>query len=99
VPFKRGRVKDPLNWSFGYHKIPEASSFKYLAIITQRDVSWVDLVNYAVKKWKALHFIMRVLKKGKSNTKSLAYALVLLPSCMLESIRGSSANFVRLGAK
>jgi hypothetical protein len=25
------------------------------------------------KAWKALHFTMRVLKKGNSNTESLAY--------------------------
>ena len=37
-------------------------------------------VNYAVQKaWKALHFIMCVLKKGKSNTKSLAYKSQVRP--------------------
>ena len=34
---------------------------------------WADQVNYTVKKaWKALHFTMRILKKGNSNTESLA---------------------------
>jgi len=34
----------------------------------------MDQVNYTVQKpWKELHFIMRVLKKGNRNTKSLAY--------------------------
>jgi hypothetical protein len=38
------------------------------------DLSWADQVNYTVQKaWKALHFIMRILKKGNKNTKSLAY--------------------------
>jgi len=39
-----------------------------------------DQVNYTVKKaWKALHFTMRILKKGNSNTKSLAYMSLLRP--------------------
>ena len=50
------------------------SSCKYLGIVLCSDLSSTDLVNYTVQKaWKALLFIMRVLKKGDSNTKSLAY--------------------------
>ena len=34
----------------------------------------MDQVNYIVQKtWKALHFVMRVLKKGNKNAKSWAY--------------------------
>ena len=34
---------------------------------------------YTVKKaWKALHFIMRILKRGNSSTKSLAYTSLVL---------------------
>jgi hypothetical protein len=74
VHFTRARVKDPLNYSIMGTLIPEASSCKYLGIILRSDLSWVDQVNYAVKKaWKALHFTMQILKKGNSNTKSLAY--------------------------
>jgi hypothetical protein len=52
----------------------KTSSCKYLGIIIRNDLSWADQVNYTVQKaWKALHFVMRVLKKGNSNTKSLAY--------------------------
>jgi len=40
----------------------------------------VDQVNYTVKKaWKALHFTMQILKKGNSNTKSLAYMSLVRP--------------------
>ena len=74
VRFTRARVKDPLNYSLMGTLIPQASSCKYLGIILRSDLSWADQVNYAVKKaWKALHFTMRILKKGNSNTKSLAY--------------------------
>jgi hypothetical protein len=45
-----------------------------LRIILGSDLGWTDQVNYTVHKaWKALHFIMHVLKRGNSNTTSLAY--------------------------
>ena len=74
IRFTRARVKDPLNYSLLGTLIPEASSCKYLGIILCSDLSWADQVNYTViKAWKALHFTMRILKMGNSNTKSLAY--------------------------
>jgi hypothetical protein len=74
VHFMRARVKDPLNYTLGDHLIPEASSCKYLGIILRNDLNWADHVSYIVKKaWKALHFIMCILKRGNSITKSLAY--------------------------
>ena len=76
VRFARARVKYPLNYSLVDALIPEASSCKYLGIILCSDLSWVDQVNYAVKKaWKA-HFTMRILK---SNTKTLAYISLVRP--------------------
>jgi hypothetical protein len=70
VSFTRARVNDPLDYSLANALIPEASSCKYLGIILRSDLSWAVHVNYTVKKaWKALHFTMRVLKKGNSNTK------------------------------
>jgi len=80
IRFTRARVKDPLNYSLMGTLIPEASSCKYLGIILRSDLSWVEQVNYAVKKaWKALHFTMRILKKGNSYTKSLAYMSLVHP--------------------
>ena len=74
VSFTRARVKDPLNYLIMDTLIPEASSCKHLGIILRSDLSWADRVNYSVKKaWKALHFTMRILKKGNSNTRSLGY--------------------------
>ena len=44
------------------------------------NLGWTDQVNYTMKKaWKALHFTMRILKKGNSNTKSLAYMSLVRP--------------------
>ena len=69
--FTRSRVKDALNYSIMGTLIPEASSCKYLGIILSSDLIWADQVNYTVNKtWKALHFTMRILKKGNSNTKA-----------------------------
>jgi len=74
IRFTRATVMDPLNYSLIDTLIPEASSCKYLGIILCSDLSWADQVNYTVKKvWKALHFTTRVLKKGNSNIKILAY--------------------------
>ena len=74
VRFARARVKDPLAYSLTNTLITEANSCKYLGIILRSNLSWEDQVNYTVKKaWKALNFTMRILKKGNSNTKTLAY--------------------------
>ena len=63
----------------GEQLIPEASSFKYLGIIIRNDLNWADNINYTLQKaWKALHFIMRILKKG-NNTKRLAYTALVRP--------------------
>ena len=62
--FTRSRVKDPLKYSLLGTLVLEASNCKYLGIILRNDLSWADHVNYTVKKaWKALHFIMRILRK------------------------------------
>ena len=63
-------MKDPLNYSFGDQKIPEASCCKYLGIIIQSDLSCADQVNCTVQKaCGALHFVMRIVKRGNKNTK------------------------------
>jgi hypothetical protein len=80
VRFTRARVNDPLDYSLVNTLIPEASSFKYLGIILRSDLSWADQLNYTVKKaWKALYFTMRIFKKGKSSSKSLAYMSLVRP--------------------
>ena len=80
IRFTRARLKNPLGYSLGDQKIPQASSCKYLGIILRSDLNWVDQVNYTEQKaWKALHFVMRVLRKGNRNTKSLAYIPLVVP--------------------
>ena len=99
--FTRLGVKNPRGYSFGAQKIPEASSCKYLGIILRSVLNWMDQVNYTAQKaWKALHFVKRVLKKGNTNTKSLAYTSLVRPvleygSCMLGSMQRSIDKCVR----
>jgi len=81
VRFMRVQMKDPLNYTLRGRLIPEASSCKCLGIILCSDLSWADHVKYKVKKaWKALHFIMRLLKEGNSSTKSLADTTLVRPT-------------------
>jgi hypothetical protein len=52
----------------------------YLRMLFRSDLSWVDQLNYMVRKaWKALHFTMGILKKGNSSTKCLAYTSLVRP--------------------
>jgi len=75
--FTRARVKNPLGYSLGDQKIPEESSCKYLGIVLRSNLYRVDQVNYITQKgWKALHFVMHVLKKCLAYT-SLVHPVVL----------------------
>jgi hypothetical protein len=70
IIFTRARVKNPLDYSLGGQKTPEASICKYWGIILGSDIDWVVQVNYTAQKaWKALHLVLRVLKQGNRNTK------------------------------
>jgi hypothetical protein len=73
VSFTKARVKECLRYYIGDRLIPEANSSKYLGVIIRSDLNWADHVNYTLRKsWKALHFVMQILKKGNNNTKRLA---------------------------
>jgi hypothetical protein len=80
VSFTKPRVKERIRYYFGDQLISEANSFKYLGIIIRSDLNWADHVNYMLRKaWKALHFIMQILKKGNNNMKRLAYTALVRP--------------------
>ena len=64
--YKRAGVKDPLNYSLGDQKIPEASCCKYLGIIIRSDLSWADQVNYTVQTaWRTDRQIDRRMEMKK----------------------------------
>jgi len=48
-----------------------------LGIIILSDLNWVGQVNYtAHTAWKALHFVMRALKKENTNTKRFSLHVI-----------------------
>jgi hypothetical protein len=74
VCFTTARVTELLNYSLRDIVIPEASICKYLGTMFRSYLSWADQVIFTVNKaWMTLNFTMRILKKGNSSTKSLAY--------------------------
>ena len=77
LSFTRAWAKDQLNYSLGGQPIPEVNCCKYLGIVLRK---WADRVNSTVlKAWRALHFVMRIVRKGNKNTKSLAYLSLVRP--------------------
>jgi hypothetical protein len=78
VSLTKARVKDLIKYYFGDQIIPEASDFKYFGIITGSDLNWTDDVNYTLRKpWRALHFIMCILKQGNNNKERLVYTALV----------------------
>ena len=76
-----------MRYYFRDQLIPKASSCKYLGIIIRSILNWADHVNYTQRKaWKALHFIMRILKRGNNNTKHLAYTALVRPILEYEAV-------------
>jgi len=53
---------------------------RYIYPQSSNDLSWADQVNYTVQKaWRALNFIMHIVKRGNKNTKILSYTSLLSP--------------------
>jgi len=76
----------------------EASSFKYLGIIIRSGINWADHVIYTVRKaWKALHFIMLMLKNGLKKLTFRLLGTVETDTCVrsrvLVPIQKSSKRF------
>jgi hypothetical protein len=61
VCFTRARVTELLNYSLRDIVIPDESSCKYLGITVRKDLSWVDQVNFTVKKKPEKHFILKCI--------------------------------------
>ena len=106
ISFTKARSNVTLNYYLLDTPIPETSSCKYLGIILRKDLSWADQVSYTVKKaWKALHFIMTILKKGTNNTKGLAYKTLVRPileceaACWDPSRKGQKRELDRVKRK
>jgi hypothetical protein len=61
VRFTKTRFKNPPGYSLGDKNIPEASICKYLGIILQSGLNWVNQLDYSAQEpWKALQFVLRI---------------------------------------
>ncbi|KAJ4440163.1 hypothetical protein ANN_08301 [Periplaneta americana] len=64
----------------GGETIPEVNKCKYLGITFSSDLGWGEHVTDTVgKAWRALHFVMRVLRKGSDKSKEIAYKSLVRP--------------------
>ena len=90
LSFTRFRLKDPLNYSPGDQNITEASCCKYLGIIIRSDLSWANQVNYTVQKaWRALHFVMHIVKREIKIRKCCLYVTSTSHSRIWGGVLGS----------
>jgi len=67
-------------------------------MIIRSDLNWADHFNYTLRKaWKALLFIMRILKKGNNNTKCLVRPILGYVAVCWDPYKGqvSALNLVQ----
>jgi hypothetical protein len=80
LSFTRARVKDPLKYTRRDQKIPEDNCCKYLGIIIRNGLSWADQAKLnGSKSLEGITFCNAYCKKGKLNTKSIAYKSLVRP--------------------
>ncbi len=114
IRFARSRKTDDVKYKLGNQDIPRTKCCKYLGIVLNEDLGWAEHVNYVVKKaWKALHFVIRVLRKGSGKSRELGYTSLVRPILeygsicwdpyrlgqikSLEKVQKYAAKFVRRG--
>ncbi|KAJ4444030.1 hypothetical protein ANN_05819 [Periplaneta americana] len=80
ISFTRKRNKIVASYTLGGETIPEVNKCKYLGITFSSDLGWGEHVtDTAGKAWRALHFVMRVLRKGSDKSKEIAYKSLVRP--------------------
>ncbi|KAJ4437846.1 hypothetical protein ANN_13784 [Periplaneta americana] len=80
ISFTRKRNKIVASYTLGGETIPEANKCKYLGITFSSDLGWGEHVTDTTgKAWRALHFVMRVLRKGSDKSKEIAYKSLVRP--------------------
>jgi hypothetical protein len=79
ISFTRARGRDPINYCFRNQNVSKANFCKCLGII-RNHLSWAEQVDYTVQKaWRAVHFVMHIVKRGNKSTKSLTYKSLIRP--------------------
>ncbi|KAJ4449513.1 hypothetical protein ANN_00913 [Periplaneta americana] len=80
ISFTRKRYKIVTSYTLGGETIPEVNKCKYLGITFSSDLGWgKHVTDIAGKAWRALHFVMRVLRKGSDKSKEIAYKSLVRP--------------------
>ncbi|KAJ4446635.1 hypothetical protein ANN_13332 [Periplaneta americana] len=80
VSFTKKGNKIVASYTLGGETIPEVNKCKYLGITFSSDLGWGEHVtDTAGKAWRALHIVMRVLRKGSDKAKEIAYESLVRP--------------------
>ncbi|KAJ4442642.1 hypothetical protein ANN_04231 [Periplaneta americana] len=89
ISFTRKINKIIASYTLGGETIPEVNECKYLGITFSSDLCWGEHVTDTVgKAWRALHFVMRVLRKGSDKSKEIAYkSLRLMPAPDVKALK------------
>ncbi|KAJ4440472.1 hypothetical protein ANN_08613 [Periplaneta americana] len=80
ITFCKTREETSLNYEFSGVVIPQEQCFKYLGVYLNSKLSWGEHVdNVTGKAWRALHFIMRILRKASPKSREIAYLTLVRP--------------------
>ncbi|KAJ4432824.1 hypothetical protein ANN_21463 [Periplaneta americana] len=80
ITFCKTREETTLNYEFSGVVIPQEQCCKYLGVYLNSKLSWGEHVdNVTGKAWRALHFIMRILRKASPKSREIAYLTLVRP--------------------
>ncbi|KAJ4448791.1 hypothetical protein ANN_00182 [Periplaneta americana] len=80
ITFCKTREETSLNYEFSGVVIPQEQCCKYLGVYLNSKLAWGEHVdNVTGKAWKALHFIMRILRKASPKSREIAYLTLVRP--------------------
>ncbi|KAJ4447467.1 hypothetical protein ANN_09474 [Periplaneta americana] len=80
IIFCKTREETSLNYEFSGVVIPQEQCCKYLGVYLNSKLSWGEHVdNVTGKAWRALHFIMRILRKANPKSREIAYLTLVRP--------------------
>ncbi|KAJ4430057.1 hypothetical protein ANN_22265 [Periplaneta americana] len=80
ITFCKTRGETSLNYEFSGVVIPQVQCCKYLGVYLNSKLSWGEHVdNVTGKAWRALHFIMKILRKASPKSREIAYLTLMRP--------------------
>lgn len=80
ITFCRKKQEIRLNYKIGGATVPQEDCCKYLGVYLKSNLTWDSQIDQVSgKAWRALHFVMRNLKKANPKTKEVAYMTLVRP--------------------